>query len=116
VRRVDQRVKQPRLIRLGGEQDDLTNRDDAPIMLGSPAANFVGERKVLAIHHALARSTLEQARPFDGTRTTSSMFCGASTNAMSACLSLAREKARKARLQLLNGINPLLPRLTARAE
>src|ERR1700720_736561 len=40
------RVKQPRIARFGGEQDKLTNRDDAPIMLGSPAqdvANFVGE-------------------------------------------------------------------------
>jgi hypothetical protein len=49
----------------------MTNRNDTPIMLGSPAqdvANFVGEKKkVLAIHQALARSTLgadgRNARP-----------------------------------------------------
>jgi hypothetical protein len=31
------RVKQPRIARLGGEQDNMTDRNDAPIMLGSPA-------------------------------------------------------------------------------
>ena len=39
----------------------MTNRNYTPIMLVSPAhdvANFVGEKKVLAIHQALARSTL----------------------------------------------------------
>ena len=43
---------------LGGKQDNLIDRNDAPIMLGRAAqnvANFVGETKVLAIHHALAR-------------------------------------------------------------
>src|SRR5580700_9150509 len=48
------RFKQPRIARPGGEQDDLTDRNDAPIMLGSSAqnvANFVGETKILAIHH-----------------------------------------------------------------
>jgi hypothetical protein len=30
------RVKQPRIARFGGEQDNMTNRNDAPIMLGSP--------------------------------------------------------------------------------
>jgi hypothetical protein len=42
-------------------EDNLTNRNDAPLMLGSPGqdvANLVGETKVLAIHHALARSRL----------------------------------------------------------
>ena len=52
------RFNQPRIARLGGKQDNLTDRNDAPIMLGSSAqnvANFVGETKVLAIHDALAR-------------------------------------------------------------
>jgi hypothetical protein len=43
------RFNQPRIARLGGEQDNLTDRNDAPIMLGSSAqnvANFVGETKV----------------------------------------------------------------------
>ena len=60
---------QPRIARLGGEQDNLTDRNDAPIMLGSPAqnvANFVGETKVLAIHHALARSTLDRSSTHTG--------------------------------------------------
>ena len=41
---------QPRIARLGGEQDNLTDRNDAPIMLGGPAqnvANFVARLKFL---------------------------------------------------------------------
>ena len=57
------RVEQPRIAGFGGEQDKLTDGDDAPVMVGSPTlnvANFVGETKVLAMHHALARSTLDR--------------------------------------------------------
>src|ERR1700690_3375507 len=51
------RFNQPRIARLGGEQDNLTDRNDAPIMLGSSAqnvANFVG---VCAAHSPTAAST-----------------------------------------------------------
>jgi hypothetical protein len=50
-------------------QDNLTDRNDAPIMLGSSAqnvANFVDETKVLTIHHALARSTLDRSSTLTG--------------------------------------------------
>jgi hypothetical protein len=57
------RVKQPRISGFGGEQDNLTDRNDAQIVFGSPAqnvANFVGKTKILAIHHALIPSTLDR--------------------------------------------------------
>src|SRR6201989_1221724 len=56
-------VQQPRIASLGGKQDKLADGDNAPIVLSGPAqnvANFVGEAKVLAVHHAPAGSALDR--------------------------------------------------------
>jgi hypothetical protein len=44
----------------GREQDQLTNSDDAPMAVSSPAldvADLLGEAKALPLHHLFARST-----------------------------------------------------------
>src|SRR5947208_3653047 len=46
----------------GGEQDQLTDRDDAAVAVGCPALNIahlIGQTKTLAFHDPLARSTLD---------------------------------------------------------
>ena len=56
-------VQQPRIASLGGKQDKLADGDNAPIVLSGPAqniANFVGEAKVLAVHHAPAGSAFDR--------------------------------------------------------
>ena len=56
-------VQQPRVAGVGGKQDKLADCNDAPIVIGCPAlnvANLVDQTKGLAIHHALARSTLDR--------------------------------------------------------
>ena len=56
------RVKQPRIARFAREQDELTDADHASGVVGCPTLNvadLIGETKALAVHHALARSTLD---------------------------------------------------------
>jgi hypothetical protein len=63
VRRVDRKGQAATHPGFGGEQDNLTDRNDAQIVFGSPAqnvANFVGKTKILAIHHALIPSTFDR--------------------------------------------------------
>src|SRR6266853_2510345 len=55
------RVEQPGVAGFGGEQDKLTDGDDAPVVAGGPTLNvahLIGETKTLAVDQALARSTL----------------------------------------------------------
>jgi hypothetical protein len=47
------RVKPPRIARLGGEQDNLTDRNDAPVMLGSPA-----QRRLARSHGEAVRALI----------------------------------------------------------
>ena len=47
---------------LGREQDKLTDRDDSSVVSGGAALNvayLIGETEILAVNHALARSTLD---------------------------------------------------------
>src|SRR5260370_9912538 len=56
------RVKQPGIARFAREQDELTDADHASGVVGCPTLNvadLIGETKALAVHHALARSTLD---------------------------------------------------------
>src|SRR3982074_290584 len=56
------RVKQPRIARFAREQDELTDADHTSGVVGCPTLNvadLIGETKALAVHHALARSTLD---------------------------------------------------------
>src|ERR1700745_3519792 len=53
-------VEQPGITGFGGEQDQLTDGDDAAVVSGRPAVNIaplIGETKTLALHASLARST-----------------------------------------------------------
>ncbi len=54
-------VEQPGIAGFGGEQDQLTDGDDAAVVMsGCPAldiAHLIGETKTLALHDPLARST-----------------------------------------------------------
>src|SRR5258705_12282937 len=53
-------VEQPGITGFGGEQDPLTDRDDAAVAVGCPALNIahlIGQTKTLAFHDPLARST-----------------------------------------------------------
>src|ERR1700756_5193077 len=50
------------IARFAREQDELTDTDHASGVVGCPTLNvadFIGETKALAVHHALARSTLD---------------------------------------------------------
>src|SRR5208282_5295962 len=51
------RVEQPGVAGFGRQQDKLTNSDDAPMAVSSPAldvADLVGEAKALPLHHLFA--------------------------------------------------------------
>src|SRR3954466_13293967 len=55
-------VEQPGIAGFGGEQDKLTDADDAPVVSGCPTLNvahLIGEMETLAVDQALARSTLD---------------------------------------------------------
>jgi Flp pilus assembly protein TadD len=55
-------IEQPGISGLGREQDKLTDRDDSSVVSGCAALNvayLIGETKVLAVNHALARSKLD---------------------------------------------------------
>ena len=55
-------VEQPGIAGFGGEQDQLTESDDAAVVVGCPALNIahlIGEPKTLALDDPLARSTLD---------------------------------------------------------
>src|ERR1700751_2309566 len=55
-------IEQPGISALGREQDKLTDRDDSSVVPGGAALNvayLIAETKVLAVNHALARSTLD---------------------------------------------------------
>ena len=61
--RADRSGQQPRVAGVGGKQDKLAYCNYAPILICCPAlnvANLVDQTKGLAIHHALARSTLDR--------------------------------------------------------
>src|SRR6478609_6275463 len=50
------------IARFAREQDELTDTDHVSGVVGCPTLNvadFIGETKALAVHHALARSTLD---------------------------------------------------------
>src|SRR6476620_8443745 len=53
-------VEQPGIAGFGAEQDQLTDGDDAAVMIGCPApdiAHLIGQTKILALHNPLAWST-----------------------------------------------------------
>src|SRR5437667_10942555 len=53
-------VEQPGIAGFGGEQDELTDGDDAAVVIGGPALNIahlIGQPKALALDDPLARST-----------------------------------------------------------
>src|SRR4029077_9830131 len=53
-------VEQPGIAGFGGEQDQLTDSEDAAVVIGCPALNIahlIGETETLALHDLLARST-----------------------------------------------------------
>src|SRR6476646_6820645 len=55
-------VEQPGIAGFGGEQDQLTDGDDAAVVVGGAALNIahlVGETKTLALDDPLARSSLD---------------------------------------------------------
>src|SRR5882762_9517834 len=58
--RADRRGRAARLAGFGGEQDQLTDSDDAAVVIGCPAldiAHLIGQTKTLALHNSLAWST-----------------------------------------------------------
>ncbi len=64
-------VEQPRVAGGGGEQHQLTNSDDATVMLGRAAldvAHLVGQPKATGFHHPLARATLDSVSNPTGSR------------------------------------------------
>src|SRR6202023_2261301 len=53
-------VEQPGIAGFGGEQDQLTDSDDAAVVIGCPAldiAHLIGQKKTLALHNPLTWST-----------------------------------------------------------
>src|SRR5580693_499357 len=61
----------PGIAGFGGEQDQLTDGDDAAVVIGCPALNIahlIGETKTLALHDPLARSTPDRFSTPSGPR------------------------------------------------
>jgi hypothetical protein len=54
-------VEQPGITGFGGKQDELTDGDDAPVVIGSlvlDVTNLIGKAEALAVHHLSSRPAL----------------------------------------------------------
>src|ERR1700733_13559124 len=80
-------VEQPCIAGFGREQDQLTNRDDASVVLGRPVldvADLIGQPNAAAFHDPLARATLDRFSNPTGSRGVLPWTCSPSCSA--ACL------------------------------